>query len=65
MKEVGIYLIAFIMTLITAFFGERKTKVDVARDNKEFNGRMIVIILALILFITFEVIIRYFLNKAV
>ena len=61
MRDFIIQMVAFAITMFIAYRGERKTKVDAARDKKEFEGRISVIGVALILFIVLEVLIRLFL----
>ena len=60
MKDLIIYLTAFIMTMVTAYLGERKTKVDEPRDYEEFRGRMLVVLLSLFFFIAYQLLFRWF-----
>lgn len=62
MREAIIYLIAYVMTIAAAFYGERKTKVEPSRDEKEFENRMLVIATALFIFIAFNVFVRWLFN---
>lgn len=62
MREAIIYLIVFVMTMAVVFYGERKTKIEPSRDEKEFENRMIVIATALAIFIGFSVLVRWLFN---
>ncbi len=59
MKEAIIYLVVFIITMNAAFIGEKKNKSHQWRDKNEFHGRMISIAAALLVFIAFDVWVRY------
>ena len=46
--------------MVTAYLGERKTKVDEPRDYEEFRGRMLVVLLSLFFFIAYQLLFRWF-----
>ncbi len=59
MRQFFIYYLApFLITTFTAYFGERRTKIDPARDNREFEGRMIVAGTSVIFFIFFQLVFK-------
>ena len=57
--EALIYITAFVLTMFVAYLGEKRTSVQPSRDEEEFNGRIIAVATALVLFIGFELLYRY------
>lgn len=49
------YLIPFILTMLICYQGERKTKVDPSRDKDEFEGRMLILFLGILIFIILHI----------
>jgi heme/copper-type cytochrome/quinol oxidase subunit 2 len=62
MRDMIIYFIVFVMTMVVAFYGEKKSKLQPSRDEKEFENRMVAIATALVVFIGFSILVSRLFN---